>query len=88
MPRKDRSTATAQRVGDKPLSLDARELISPQDRLQFAKWLLRGIFCSFLISILIWLYQESYGKSLLELCKTALLPIAVFIIGDYFGSKK
>ncbi len=87
MPRKNKSMA--QKVSDSPQSFEIKcEVLSSQDRLQFAKWVLRGIFCSFLLSILIWLYQEPYGKTLLDLCKTGLLPIAAFIIGDYFGSKK
>ncbi len=62
--------------------------LSPQDRLQFAKWVLRGIACFFILSILMCLYEESYGKALFDTCKTGLLPIASFVIGGYFGSKK
>lgn len=69
------------------LSPKARD-ISPQDRLEFAKWVLRGIFIFFLVSILVWLYQESCGQILLEICRTGLLPIATFVIGDYFGSRR
>jgi hypothetical protein len=61
--------------------------LSPQDRLQFAKWLLRGIFSFFILSIMVWLYQSSCGETLLEICRTGLLPIASFVIGDYFGSR-
>ena len=61
--------------------------LSPQDRLQFAKWVLRGIFSFFVISIMVWLYQSSCGEMLLEICRTGLLPMASFIIGDYFGSR-
>lgn len=61
--------------------------ISPIDRLLFAKWVLRGIFIFFIISIGVWLYQKSCGEILLEICRTGLLPIAAFVIGDYFGSR-
>lgn len=61
--------------------------ITPFDRLQFAKWLLRGIFAFFIISIAVWLYEKSCGTILLEICRTGLLPIASFVIGDYFGSR-
>lgn len=61
--------------------------ISPQDRLQFAKWLLKGIFLFFLISIGVWMYEKNCGSILLEICRTGLLPIASFVIGDYFGSR-
>ena len=64
----------------------ARE-ISPKDRLLFAKWVLRGIFIFFIVSIGVWLYQKSCGEILLEICRTGLLPIASFVIGDYFGSR-
>ena len=62
-------------------------MVSPQDKLQFARWVLRGIFLFWIISVSIWMYQETYGETLLEMCKTGLLPIASFVIGDYFGSK-
>lgn len=61
--------------------------ITPLDRLQFAKWLLRGIFAFFIISIAVWLYDKKCGDILLEICRTGLLPIATFVIGDYFGSR-
>lgn len=61
--------------------------ITPLDRLQFAKWLLKGIFVFFIISIGIWLYEKKCGDILLEICRTGLLPIATFVIGDYFGSR-
>ncbi len=61
--------------------------ISPKDKLQFARWVLRGIFAFAIISIGVWLYQQSCGETLLEICKTGLLPIASFVIGDYFGSR-
>lgn len=64
----------------------ARE-ISPLDKLQFAKWVLRGIFIFFMVSIGVWLYREVCGDILLEICRTGLLPIASFVIGDYFGSR-
>lgn len=69
-----------------PSNVQVRDL-SPQDRLQFAKWLLRGISSFFVLSIMVWLYQSSCGGTLLEICRTGLLPIASFIIGDYFGSR-
>ena len=69
-----------------PSNVQGRDL-SPQDRLQFAKWVLRGISSFFVLSIMVWLYQSSCGETLLEICRTALLPIASFIIGDYFGSR-
>ena len=71
---------------ERELGLRARDL-SPRDRLQFAKWLLKGIFAFFIISIAVWLYQKSCGEILLEICRTGLLPIASFVIGDYFGSR-
>jgi hypothetical protein len=61
--------------------------ISPGDRLQFAKWVLRGIFIFFLVSIGVWMYRQSCGEVLLEICRSGLLPIASFVIGDYFGSR-
>lgn len=61
--------------------------LSPQDRLQFAKWVLRGIFIFSLISVGVWLYLGAGGDTLLDVCKTGLLPIASFVIGDYFGSR-
>jgi hypothetical protein len=71
---------------EKSYSPKARE-ISPKDRLLFAKWVLRGIFIFFLVSIAVWLYQQHCGEVLLEICRTGLLPIASFVIGDYFGSR-
>jgi len=62
-------------------------MVSPQDKLQFARWILRGIFLFWIISVTMWMYQEACGERLLEICKTGLLPIASFVIGDYFGSK-
>ncbi len=62
--------------------------ISPFDRLQFAKWVLRGIFVFFLISIAVFLYERQCGGILLEICRTGLLPISSFVIGDYFGSRR
>ena len=76
-------------LGDEQIDqfdVKARE-ISPKDRLQFAKWVLRGIFAFFLVSIGVWLYQQPCGEVLLEVCRTGLLPIASFVIGDYFGSR-
>lgn len=61
--------------------------ISPKDKLQFAKWVLKGIFIFFLISIGVWMYQQSCGETLLDICRTGLLPIGTFVIGDYFGSR-
>ncbi len=69
-------------------SLDFKDRdLSPKDKLQFAKWVLRGIFIVLIISIGIWLYQQSCGEILLEIFRTGLLPIASFVIGDYFGSR-
>jgi len=63
------------------------ETVSPGDKLQFARWILRGIFLFSIISIGIWIYQRACGETLLDICQTGLLPIASFVIGDYFGSK-
>ena len=68
------------------LDISARNL-SPKDRLQFAKWVLKGIFTIFILSVGIWLYRQPYGELLIEICRTGLLPIASFVIGDYFGSR-
>jgi hypothetical protein len=79
----------AEDLGDEQVDqfdIKVRE-ISPKDRLQFAKWVLRGIFVFFLVSIGVWLYQQPCGEVLLEVCRTGLLPIASFVIGDYFGSR-
>lgn len=62
--------------------------ITPFDRLQFAKWVLKGIFGFFILSIAVWLYEQQCGTILMEICRTGLLPIASFVIGDYFGSRK
>jgi len=62
--------------------------ITPFDRLQFAKWVLKGIFAFFVLSIGVWLYEQKCGDILMEICRTGLLPIASFVIGDYFGSRK
>ncbi len=64
----------------------ARDL-SPIDRLQFAKWVLKGIFGFFVLSVGVGLYQQTCGETLLDICRTGLLPIASFVIGDYFGSR-
>jgi hypothetical protein len=69
-----------------PIDRITRDL-SPTDKLQFAKWVLKGFFTFFVVSIGVWLLQESCGDILIEICKTGLLPIATFVIGDYFGSK-
>lgn len=61
--------------------------LKPIDRLQFAKWVLKGIFVFFVLSIGVRLYQEASGETLMEICRTGLLPIASFVIGDYFGSR-
>lgn len=62
--------------------------ITPLDRLQFAKWVLKGIFGFFVMSVAVWLYNKQCGDILMEICRTGLLPIASFVIGDYFGSRK
>jgi hypothetical protein len=62
------------------------ETVSPRDKLQFARWILRGIFLFSMISIGIWIYQRACGETLLEICQTGLLPIVSFVIGNYFGS--
>ncbi len=67
--------------------LRARDL-SPIDRLQFAKWVLKGIFVFFVLSVVVFLYQNACGETLLDICRTGLLPIASFVIGDYFGSRE
>ncbi len=64
----------------------ARDL-SPRDRLQFAKWVLKGVFAFFVISVGVWLYRENDGETLFDVFKTGILPIATFVIGDYFGSR-
>lgn len=61
--------------------------ITPFDRLQFAKWVLKGIFAFFLMSIAVSLLEKQCGDILMEICRTGLLPIASFVIGDYFGSR-
>jgi len=61
--------------------------ITPFDRLQFAKWVLKGVFIFFIISIGVRIYNQYCGETLLEICRTGLLPIASFVIGDYFGSR-
>lgn len=71
---------------EKSFNPKARD-ISPRDRLQFAKWVLKGVFIFFLISIGVWMYRESCGETLLEICRSGLLPIGSFVIGDYFGSR-
>lgn len=61
--------------------------LNPIDKLQFAKWVLKGIFGFFVMSIIVRLYQEASGETLIDICRTGLLPIASFVIGDYFGSR-
>ncbi len=61
--------------------------LSPRDKLQFAKWVLRGIFAFAVVTIAVSIYQAALGETLMEICKTGLLPIASFVIGDYFGSR-
>ena len=61
--------------------------LKPIDKLQFAKWVLKGIFMCFVMSIVVRLYQEASGETLMDICRTGLLPLASFVIGDYFGSK-
>lgn len=61
--------------------------LNPIDKLQFAKWVLKGIFVFFVMSIAVRLYQETGGEALMEICRTGLLPLASFVIGDYFGSR-
>ena len=61
--------------------------LNPIDKLQFAKWVLKGIFVFFVLSIVVRLYQEASGETLMDICRTGLLPIASFVIGDYFGSR-
>ena len=61
--------------------------LKPIDKLQFAKWVLKGIFVFFVLSIVVRLYQEASGETLMDICRTGLLPIASFVIGDYFGSR-
>ncbi len=61
--------------------------LKPIDKLQFAKWVLKGIFVFFMMSIIVRFYQEGSGEMLMDICRTGLLPIASFVIGDYFGSK-
>jgi hypothetical protein len=61
--------------------------LKPIDKLQFAKWVLKGIFVFFVMSIVVRLYQEASGETLMDICRTGLLPIASFVIGDYFGSR-
>lgn len=63
------------------------ENVSPRERLRFARWVLRGIFTFILLSVAAWFYAREEAEVLLDFCKTGLLPIASFIIGDYFGSR-
>lgn len=71
---------------DAPLG-NSQDVLKPIDKLQFAKWVLKGIFVFFMMSIMVRFYQESSGETLIDICRTGLLPIASFVIGDYFGSK-
>jgi hypothetical protein len=64
-----------------------RAVLCPRDKLQFARWILSGIFIFWILSVSVWLLTEALGETLLEICKTGLLPIASFVIGDYFGSR-
>ena len=66
---------------------DCQGDLNPIDKLQFAKWVLKGIFVCFVMSIVVRLYQEASGETLMDICRTGLLPIASFVIGDYFGSR-
>jgi hypothetical protein len=66
---------------------DRQSDLKPIDKLQFAKWVLKGIFVFFVLSIVVRLYQEASGETLMDICRTGLLPIASFVIGDYFGSR-
>ncbi len=71
----------------KAQSAEPKANLTPVDKLQFAKWVLKGIFVFFVLSIGVRMYQESSGETLMEICRTGLLPIASFVIGDYFGSR-
>ncbi len=62
-------------------------IVPPQDKLQFAKWVLKGIFMIFMLSVVMWFYQRPFGQILLDICKIDLLPIATFVISDYFGGR-
>jgi hypothetical protein len=66
---------------------NAGQDVTPIDKLRFAKWVLKGIFVFFILSIGVRLYQQACGETLMEICRTGLLPIASFVIGDYFGSR-
>lgn len=66
-------------------SNSSKDGLSAFERLSFAKWVLRGIFIFALISVAVWLYAGT--DVLLEICRNGLLPIASFVIGDYFGSR-
>lgn len=72
---------------DREIEDGRQDDLKPIDRLQFAKWVLKGIFVFFVLSIGVRLYQEASGETLMEICRTGLLPIASFVIGDYFGSR-
>lgn len=72
---------------DSEIADERQDDLKPIDRLQFAKWVLKGIFVFFVLSIGVRLYQEASGETLMEICRTGLLPIASFVIGDYFGSR-
>jgi hypothetical protein len=75
-------------LGEEVPGYDARVCdLTARDKLQFAKWVLKGIFIFFLVSIGVFLVQSTCGEALLDIGRTGLLPMASFVIGDYFGSR-
>ncbi|MFP5513223.1 MAG: hypothetical protein ACLGJC_09105 [Alphaproteobacteria bacterium] len=72
--------------------IDAEEKAST--RAMAATWLVRGYVCLIAICILFIAIEVYSGRIkdgwpiILDLIKTAVLPIATFVIGHYFASNK
>jgi hypothetical protein len=61
------------------------EPISDKDRLEFAGWLLVGLFAIFVLGVIADLMNEARGERIFEKCVATIVPIGTLIIGYFFA---
>jgi hypothetical protein len=61
------------------------EPISDKDRMQFAGWLLVGLFVLFVLSGVADLMNDARGEKIFDKCVAAIVPIGTLIIGYFFA---
>jgi hypothetical protein len=61
------------------------EPISDKDRLEFAGWLLVGLFALFVLGVVADLLNEARGEKIFDKCVATIVPIGTLIIGYFFA---